>query len=60
MNDEKTERLIEIKKLIQDFCERHLNDEFVGYALKLCDKVGRKKTLTITRGKKEIWAAAIV
>ena len=60
MKDEKTEKLMEIKKLIQEFCERHLKDEYLGYALKLCDKLGRKKTLIITRGKMEIWAASIV
>ncbi|MFC1508640.1 DUF6398 domain-containing protein [Candidatus Omnitrophota bacterium] len=60
MKDEKTEKLMEIKKLIQDFCERHLNDEYLDYALKLSDKLRRKKTISITRGKMEIWAAAIV
>ena len=55
-----TERLKEIKKLIQDFCRQYLNDEFMGYTLKLCDKLVRQRTLTITRGRKEIWAAAIV
>ena len=59
-NNEKTEKLMEIEELIQDFCERHLNAEFFAYAMKLCNKLGRKRTLTITRGKKEIWAAAIV
>ena len=59
-NNEKIERLNEINELIQDFCERHLNDEFLGYALKLCGELGREKTLTITRGKKEIWAASII
>jgi len=57
---EKTERIQEIKELVQAFCNRHLNEELTGYALKLCDKLGRKRTLSIVRGRKEIWAAAIV
>jgi hypothetical protein len=31
-----------------------------GYALKLCGKLRRKRTLSIIRGKKEIWSASIV
>jgi hypothetical protein len=57
---EKTERLKEIKELVQAFCDLHLNEELAGYALKLCDTLGRKRTLAVTRGRKEIWAAAIV
>lgn len=51
---------MKIKELIQDFCEQHLNNEYEGYAQKLCDKLGRKKKLTITRGREEIWAASII
>ena len=57
---EQAERLKEIKQLVQGFCDRHLNEELAGYALKLCQLLGRKRSLVITRGKKEIWAAAIV
>jgi hypothetical protein len=57
---EKVERLKGIKQLVQAFCDRHLNEELAGYALNLCQSLGRKRTLVITRGKKEIWAAAIV
>ena len=57
---EKTERIQEIKELVQAFCNRHLNEELTSYALKLCNKLGRKRTLSIVRGRKEIWAAAIV
>ena len=51
---EKTERIQEIKELVQAFCSRHLNEELTGYALKLCDKLGRKRTLSIVRGIGEI------
>jgi len=58
--DEKKQRLDEIKELVLDFCEEHLNEELAGYALKLCDTLGRKRKISITRGKKEIWAASII
>jgi hypothetical protein len=58
--NEKHERLNEIKELIRCFCDLHLTDELTGYAFKLCDKLGRKRTPVITRGGKEIWAASIV
>ena len=57
---EKIDRLKEIKELVQPFCNQYLNDELYGYVTKLCDKLGRKRTLSITRGRPEIWAAAIV
>jgi hypothetical protein len=50
----------EIKALVHAFCERHWNEELAGYALKLCDTLGRKRIVDVTRGSKEIWAAAIV
>jgi len=57
---EKTERLNEIKQLALAFCEEHLNEELADYALKLCETLGRKQKISITRGKIEIWAASIV
>ena len=57
---EKDERLNEIKDLMLSFCEEHLNGELAGYALKLCDMLGRKRKISITRGRKEIWAASII
>ena len=58
--NDKLERLDAIKELIQPFCSQHLNEELTGYVMKLCDRLGRKRTISITRGKPEIWAAAIV
>jgi hypothetical protein len=57
---EKAITLREIKELVQAFYDRHLNEELAGYALKLCDTLGRKRILDISRGRKEIWATAIV
>ena len=50
----------EIKELLRSFCEKHLNDEFMGYAFKLCDVLGRKKKINLSHGRKEIWAASII
>ena len=57
---EKKQRLEEIKDLVLAFCEEHLDDELNGYALELCDKLARQRRISITRGKKEIWAASII
>ena len=57
---EKKQRLEEITDLVLAFCEEHLDNELHGYALELCDILGRKRRISITRGKKEIWAASII
>lgn len=57
---EKTERLNEIKDLVLAFCEEHLDEELYGYAIELCEMLGRKRKISISRGKKEIWAASII
>ncbi len=57
---EKKQRLEEIADLVLAFCEEHLDAELHGYALELCDILGRKRRISITRGKKEIWAASII
>jgi hypothetical protein len=57
---EKKQRLDEIKELVLAFCDEHLNEELAGYALKLCETLGRKQKISITRGRKEIWAASII
>jgi hypothetical protein len=56
----KDERLIEIKELIASFCVEYLNDELQRYALRLCETLYRKRKISITSGKKEIWAASII
>jgi len=56
----KDERLKEIKELVGYFSVEHLNEELQSYALKLCDTLGRKRKISITSGKKEIWAASII
>jgi hypothetical protein len=58
--NEKKQRLDEIKELVLAFCEEHLNEELAGYALKLCDMLDRKRKISVTRGRKEIWVASII
>lgn len=57
---DKKERLNEIKALIEPFNNKYLSDELTDYVTNLCNKIGRKRTNSITRGKPEIWAASIV
>ena len=56
----KDQRLKEIEALVVSFCIEHLNEDLQGYALRLCDTLGRKRKISIIRGKKEIWAASII
>ncbi len=56
----KDERLKEIKELAVSFCVEHLNEELKSYVLRLCDTLNRKRKISITSGKKEIWAASII
>ena len=58
--EKKQERAKEIRNLINEFCNRYLNDELRGYAIKLLEKLTRKRTYSIISGRIEIWASAII
>ncbi len=58
--EKKQEREKEISNLINEFCNRYLNDDLRGYAMKLLEKLTRKRTYSIMSGKIEIWASAII
>ncbi len=58
--DDKTQRLDEIRNLLLPFCTEHLNEELTGYVMKLVERLGRKRVISIIRGKPETWAATIV
>ena len=62
MNEKEKKQIIakEISNLINEFCNQHLNDELRDYAIKLLEKLTRKRTYSITSGKIEIWASAII
>jgi hypothetical protein len=54
------DRVSEVKRLVEKFGRSRLDREYTGFALKLCDKIGRMRKLSIQRGRIEIWAAAII
>ena len=58
--DKTDKRLEEVKVLLEGFCKRYLSPELSEYAFKLWGQLGRKRTYSITGGKKEIWASAII
>ena len=58
--EKKQERAEEISNLINEFCNRYLNDDLQSYAMKLLEKLTRKRTYSITSGRIEIWASAII
>jgi hypothetical protein len=54
------QRAGEIAPLIDNFCKKYLNDELRGYALKLLEKLTRKRSYPLKAGKIEIWASSII
>lgn len=58
--DNKSERVALIKKMIEDFGQAKLTSTYTGFALKLCDRISRMRKLSIQQGRSEIWAASIV
>lgn len=58
--EKKQERAEDISNLINEFCNRYLNDDLQGYAMKLLERLTRKRTYSITSGRIEIWASAII
>ncbi|MEA3547949.1 MAG: DUF6398 domain-containing protein [Thermodesulfobacteriota bacterium] len=56
----KQERAKEIAGLVESFGRENLNEELTDCSLRLCGKLSRSRKLDISRGKIEIWAAAIV
>lgn len=59
-DNDTSKRADEIKNMLKEFSTKHLNDELHGYAIRLLEKLARKRTLSITKGKREIWAASII
>jgi len=57
---EKARRVAALQEMIRTFGQKKLNDMYTDLALKLCEKIGRMRKLSIQRGSQEIWAAAIV
>lgn len=56
----KQEQVKEIEKLLKPFCSTFLDSETTGFVWELLNRLARKRKLDLGRGRKEIWAAAIV
>jgi hypothetical protein len=54
---EKEQMLI---KLVSDFCQDKLNEEYKTLCVELVKKLGRKRTVPFITGKLEVWAASII
>ncbi|MDY6879568.1 MAG: DUF6398 domain-containing protein [Desulfatiglans sp.] len=50
----------EIKKGIVDFSQQNLSDEYAGYALRLLERLGRKKSFFFDGETTGLWASAII
>jgi len=55
----KSEQIKKIEELLKAFSTL-LDAETTGFTRKLLDRLARKRKLDLSRGRKEIWAAAIV
>ena len=54
------EKQQKIQDLIEQFCNKNLDKEYLFLSTKLIQKLGRKRTAPLSTGKPEIWAAAII
>jgi hypothetical protein len=54
------ERLFEVVDLTDDFCNRHLNEEYAELCRRLTVALARKRTSPLARGRAEVWACGIV
>jgi len=54
------ERQKKLLELTQSFCHEKLDDEYLQVCEKLINKMGRKRDVPFTRGKLDIWAAAVI
>ena len=53
-------RIQEIQELIHGFGDMHLTQELTAYCITLLDLLAKKKKCDLTRGRKEIWASAVI
>ncbi len=54
------ERLFEVVDLTDDFCNRHLNEEYAELCRRLTVALARKRSSPLARGQAEVWACGIV
>jgi hypothetical protein len=62
MNDDakKHKHIEEVKILLEEFCKKYFSSELSEYTLALWGQLGRKRNYSITGGRKQIWASAII
>ena len=51
---------LKILGLVEEYSSQYFDDQLIGYALDLSEEVWENPQLDLSRGKCEIWAAAIV
>ncbi len=56
---DRRERFSEVAALIEQFGQQHLDPELMNFAIELWKRVCRRKSTDCTRGKAEVWAAAV-
>ena len=54
------ERLFEVVDLTDDFCKKHLNEEYAEMCRRLTVALARKRSSPLARGRAEVWACGIV
>lgn len=59
-NTDKNQQLTKIKELTLSFCDQYFDEELTVFVLELCDRLARKRKISITRGQPDIWAASII
>lgn len=58
--DEKDEALQAVVRLLDQFCQEHLNEEYAELCRRLAEKLGRKRPSPLLRGQPNAWASGIV
>jgi len=50
----------EIARMIEEYCEKYLNEEYLELCLRLLEKLCRKRPSPLLKGRRNTWAAGIV
>ena len=50
----------EIAGMIEEYCEKYLNEEYLELCLRLLEKLCRKRPSPLLKGRRNTWAAGIV
>ncbi len=58
--EEKERRIQKVLVLLEEFSKEHLSPELSQFVFKLWEQIGKKRRYSITGGKKEVWASAVI